>query len=845
MFRRLRLRTKLALLIAIALVATLAIGIPRLVGHVDAWRDTASDRERTQAAGALGNFLRQAEREASLSAWFIASGDPAARRALAARRPLADRAAREVATHRSAPLAAAIDRVERQWSRVRTARANVDRRLVSDSAALLPFDRTTAAIVHAFDAAESSSSPSASASQGSSSSAGLRADLRARADLARLERSIGREQAMLVTGVARYRVTAVLANELRTGAAAQDALWGPSLSAARARADTPPDSSIAALRAATAAVAVLRAPALHGRVPFLTPTIWLRGTDRQLDHLHAIGHTVDASAARSAVAGRRAARDAMVRFAAILAAILAGALLVGLVISRAIRRPIRVVTEAANALADRQRASAAASIDGAPTDVPAVAPVAIRTRDEVGDLARALHSIDLATNEVAGAQRRSFRNDIGDLYVNLARRNQPLLSRQLELIDDLEATEHDADRLGSIFQLDHLATRMRRNAESLLVLAGMEDLRTHTDPVPLLDVVRGAVSEIEEFERVDIVGLPLDVEVVGRVAVDFTHVLAELIENATTYSPPESRVFIGARRQPTGLELTISDEGIGVPVDRLDGLNELLAHPPLPGFDISRSLGLVVVARLCERIGAGVVLRSAAEIGTSAVVSLPLSVLRTREHNPALVIAPDARGAEAADASPEVSSALAVATELVDTLPEPTVAPIPIVLPAAAAVDADVDPEPGHADSVRPEVRFTPVPLDREHDLLPAPGGRHARYRRRRNGRSPTAPSPAPATNELNARVVEPPLASEPDTSIEAAEASGQTLRGQTQPGIALPRRTPVAPDPTPTDGPTLPARRAPSAVFELVARYEAGRRRADPGSSTAVVDAVNAEEPS
>jgi|GEM_PF-5266687 Histidine kinase-, DNA gyrase B-, and HSP90-like ATPase./Nitrate and nitrite sensing./HAMP domain. len=837
MLRRLRLRTKLALLIAIALVATLAVGIPRLADRVDVWRRTAPDLERAQTAVAFGDLLRRTEQEASLSGWYIGSGDPAARVALASVRPLVDRTAREIGRHRGAiattdPLmTGAIDRVERQWSRVRTARADLDRRLVGDAAALLPFDRATAAIIDAFDTFDA---------------AKLGANLRSRANLARLERSIGREQAMLVTGVARDRVTGALANKLRAGATEQETLRGASLSGARARADTSLDASVAALRPTAAKVAVLRAPALNRMVPFLTPAIWLRESDRQLNDLRAIGRTLERSATTTAITGRRAARDAMLRFAAILAAILVGVIVVGLVVSHAIRRPIREVTEAAAALADRQRASAASSIDGVPAGLPAVTSVAVRTRDEVGDLARAVHSIDLVTLEAAGAQRRSFRNDIGDLYVNLARRNQPLLSRQLELIDELEASEHDADRLGSIFQVDHLATRMRRNAESLLVLAGMEDLRTNTEPVPLLDVVRGAVSEIEEFERVDIVGLPPDVEVVGRVAVDFTHVLAELIENATTYSPPESRVFIGARRRPTGLELTISDEGIGVPVDRLDGLNELLSHPPLPGFDISRSLGLVVVARLCERIGAGVVLRSAAEIGTSAVVSLPLSVLRTRDHEPALVIAPDSWVAEV------VAPASVAETEPVEVLPHPIVAPIAIVLPAA--IEVNVEPEPAvepdaepdaapDADLARPEVMFTPVPLDRDHDLLPVPGGRHARYRRRRNGRVPTNETPDVAVNDDRPPVPARPSAIEGDQSADATGAPAPPLRGATQPGFALPRRTPVRPDPARNDAPSLPARRAPSAVFELVARYEAGRRRADPAATAEAIDGVRNEE--
>ena len=229
---------------------------------------------------------------------------------------------------------------------------------------------------------------------------------------------------------------------------------------------------------------------------------------------------------------------------------------------------------------------------------------------------------------MAELQRQAVRSGISDLYVNLARRNQPLLTRQLSLIEDLEHGERDPDRLATLFTLDHLATRMRRNSDSLLVLAGQDDLLTSPAAVPLLDVVRGAVSETADFGRIDTAGIPPDIEVVGYAAPDLAHAVSELLENATEFSPPASRVVVVARRAATGIELTISDEGIGIPSARLDTLNHTLAQPPLPGLALARSLGLIVVARLAHRIGVDVTLRSAPDVGTAAVLFLPESILR-------------------------------------------------------------------------------------------------------------------------------------------------------------------------------------------------------------------------
>ena len=149
--------------------------------------------------------------------------------------------------------------------------------------------------------------------------------------------------------------------------------------------------------------------------------------------------------------------------------------------------------------------------------------------------------------EVAHEQSRLLRKGMGDLFVNLARRNQSLLERQLELLDELERNEHDPTALDALFKLDHMATRMRRNAESLLVLSGAEQPRQWQQPIALIDVVRAAAAEIADFPRVELVGIDDDLAVSGRAVSDVAHLLAELLENATSFSPPTRWSWCRAR----------------------------------------------------------------------------------------------------------------------------------------------------------------------------------------------------------------------------------------------------------------------------------------------------------
>jgi signal transduction histidine kinase len=233
----------------------------------------------------------------------------------------------------------------------------------------------------------------------------------------------------------------------------------------------------------------------------------------------------------------------------------------------------------------------------------------------------------LAQSEI---YRRQFASD---LLVNLARRNQSMLYRQLEIINQLEESEQDPDALAELFTLDHLATRVQRNAESLLVLSGEQPARVWREPVSLRDLVRAAVAETEDFERVSVL-VDDRPAIAGHSVTDVTHLLAELTENAVRFSPPGTQVRIGMRpdqRRPGGLLLTIEDWGIGMRPDDLMTANFILAEAPDIDLAVAQRLGFHVVARLGARHGIRVSLSPTPGSGITAVVALPVELF---EHQP-------------------------------------------------------------------------------------------------------------------------------------------------------------------------------------------------------------------
>ncbi|MFE3035220.1 nitrate- and nitrite sensing domain-containing protein [Streptomyces canus] len=235
----------------------------------------------------------------------------------------------------------------------------------------------------------------------------------------------------------------------------------------------------------------------------------------------------------------------------------------------------------------------------------------------------------------SAAQLTRLRSTIGATFVNLALRTLGLVERQLAVIEGLEEREQDPERLATLFKLDHFATVMRRHSENLLVLAGTEHVQQSAGPVPLVDVVRAAVSEIERYERVRIAALPPHAHVVGFAADDLSHLLAELMENATAFSPPDLPVEVSGWLLESGeVMLSVQDEGIGMTAERMTTLNSRLAEfDPEAAYesydegDEGLGLGLYVVARLAHRHGVRVQLREQKQGGVAAVVVLPKSLL--------------------------------------------------------------------------------------------------------------------------------------------------------------------------------------------------------------------------
>jgi signal transduction histidine kinase len=252
---------------------------------------------------------------------------------------------------------------------------------------------------------------------------------------------------------------------------------------------------------------------------------------------------------------------------------------------------------------------------------------------EISSVARAFSSVQRTAVEAAVGQA-SLRKGINQVFVSLSLRSQSLLHKQLSLLDDMERATSDPSSLADLFRLDHLTTRMRRHAEGLLILAGSTPGRGWRDPVLVTDALNAAVSEVEDYVRVDVVTESSHF-VAGTAVNDVIHLLAELIENATAFSPPHTRVDVRGDPVGNGFAIEIEDRGLGIPADELARINDRLASPP--DFDLADTdqLGLFVTARLAARHGIKVALRQSPFGGTSAIVMLPHSIMTAeREADP-------------------------------------------------------------------------------------------------------------------------------------------------------------------------------------------------------------------
>ncbi|MFP3989971.1 nitrate- and nitrite sensing domain-containing protein, partial [Streptomyces sp. E11-3] len=262
---------------------------------------------------------------------------------------------------------------------------------------------------------------------------------------------------------------------------------------------------------------------------------------------------------------------------------------------------------------------------GEQVDISTEAPRLEYAKDEMGQVGQALNSLQRAAVEAA-VKQADMRRGVSEVFVNLARRSQVLLHKQLTLLDTMERRTEDTEELADLFRLDHLTTRMRRHAEGLVILSGAAPSRQWRKPVQLMDVVRAAVAEVEDYERIEVRRLPR-IAVTGPAVADLTHLAAELLENATVFSPPHTAVQVHGERVANGFTLEIHDRGLGMTKEALLDANLRLAETPEFELSDTDRLGLFVVSRLAQRQHIRVSLQPSPYGGTTAVVFIPDALL--------------------------------------------------------------------------------------------------------------------------------------------------------------------------------------------------------------------------
>ncbi|MFJ9141576.1 sensor histidine kinase [Streptomyces griseus] len=357
----------------------------------------------------------------------------------------------------------------------------------------------------------------------------------------------------------------------------------------------------------------------------ITPETWMAAATAKFEGYATVeDELVTKAVDEAADISSDAKTDAIVDGLIVVIALLAAFILAGLM-ARQMSRSMRQLRTAAFGIAEQRLPSLVDQLsrtDPGRVDTR-VQPIPITTQDEIGEVARAFDQVHREAVRLA-AEQAMLRGNVNAIFTNLSRRNQSLIEGQLTLITDLENNEADPDQLESLFKLDHLATRMRRNGENLLVLAGEEPGRRWDQPVPLVDVLRAASSEVESYERIELSGVP-EAEIHGRAVTDLVHLLAELLENATTFSSPQTKVRVTATRLPDGrVMVEIHDKGIGLTAEDFADINHKLANPPTVDAAVSQRMGLFVVGRLADRHGIRVQLRPSGEqAGTTSLVMLP------------------------------------------------------------------------------------------------------------------------------------------------------------------------------------------------------------------------------
>ncbi|MGA4730305.1 nitrate- and nitrite sensing domain-containing protein [Micromonospora taraxaci] len=504
---------------------------------------------------------------------------------------------------------------------------------------------------------------------------------------------------------------------------------------------------------------------------------------------------------------------------------------VSITTARALLRQLGRLREAAWQLADERLPRVVDRLGrGEEVDVATEAPPLEFGTDEIGQVGKAFNAVQETALRTA-VEQADLRRNVREVFLSLARRTQALVHRQLTLLDAMERREHDAEELEDLFRVDHLATRMRRNAENLIVLSGSTPGRAWRRNVPMVDVVRGAVAEVEDYTRVNV--LPLgEVSLAGRAVGDVIHLLAELIENGLSFSPPHTTVEVRGQSVANGFAIEIEDRGLGMSEEDLAAANHRIVDQSELNLANASRLGLYVVSRLTERHGVRVQLKESAYGGTTAVVLIPLDLVT--ENGPG----PEDSGAMrtgSATPAPSVGSG--------DTGRSTTVAPVALAATTTTASDVPetVVPAVTTSDGATPATSADEADtgLPTRQRTTPATGTPELPTRARRSPslpalEAPTVPTGLPAVDRTRgAERVEAlaaddgPLAATggtaptPDHAEAARTDSGLPVRVR-QANIVPELRD----DPAESESDDEDVVRPPEQVRRMMSSYQTGTRR-------------------
>jgi signal transduction histidine kinase len=641
---RLRVRGKLGLLAAVPLLAVVGLAVPVALDRVDQAQRAAATAHSVRIASQVGGLVRDLQQERLLSVGFLLGSVDVGRlqaqvatvtqHAAAVRTALGPRPPADV----SAALDAVADLAELR-SAVGSGTAIVDK-VITGYGALVNRLIDALRLEQGVDAA------TPEGRQVVALDAALRTDEGINAGAGYLLMTVSsKDPKDLVPYVANLAVLQAMAARFTSFATPdQVALYGQVRSELNARLGS--DFAVSSAIDPTPVIARL------------TPKTALAG----MESLVGVGRAVEQKIVGDVLAlvtsqERRALTIAYVVGGVALLVLLVVALL-GVAVVRAVVRPLTRLTVSAERVARAAEAELVRVADDESESVAPVRlePVAVTGRDEIGELARAFERVQGTAAQLVERQVASRRN-VAQMFGHVGRRTQNLVGRQIALIDRLEREEADPERLQHLYRLDHVSSRLRRNAGSLVVLSGSTGANEQVNPLPLGDAVRLALAEIEDYVRVD-VAVPADLVMVPGVVNDLVLVLAELMENATAFSPPVTRVTVSAARTSYGAEVTIVDHGLGLSAARLAEENARLARRERLDLAPTEVLGLFVVGRLARRHGLRVSLSPTPGGGLTATVVLTHGLLTTPppEPRPAATPAPSTRETEAVAAPYDIEA---------------------------------------------------------------------------------------------------------------------------------------------------------------------------------------------